>query len=74
MSTLFDIFNPKSMQPSPKGQMPNMISQLKQFAGGLTGNPEQIVRNLLSSGQMSQECFDNLAQQATQIQNMFGLR
>lgn len=54
------IFN--LMQPSPAPQ--NMMSQLMSFARSIQGNPEQIVRGLLSSGRMSQQQFEQFAQTA----------
>lgn len=45
----------------------NMMQNLMSFARTLQGNPEQIVRGLLSSGRMSQQQFDQYAQMARQI-------
>lgn len=55
----------------------NMISQFMQFAKGFKGNPEQEVMKLLSNGQMTQEQFSQLSQQANQIMgmlNQFGIK
>lgn len=78
MSTVFDIINkrsvPQQMPQQQEVQNGSMMSRLQQFAGTVNGNPEQIVRGLLSSGRMSQQQFNQLSQQASQIQQMFGLR
>ena len=48
----------------------NMIQSLNQFAQTFRGDPKQQVQQLLNSGRMSQEQFNQLSQMATQIQNM----
>ncbi len=54
------------MQPQPM-QRPNFMQQLSQFASSLNGNPQQMVQNLIQSGQMSQQQFQQYAQLANQI-------
>lgn len=44
-----------------------LISQLNQFRSFFSGNPQQQVQNLLNSGRMSQEQFNQLAQMANQL-------
>lgn len=64
----------KSMQPptSNLGNNPLMqlIPQIKQFGQALRGNPQQMVEQLLQSGQMSQTEFNNYAQMAKQLEQM----
>ena len=82
MSTLYDAFNgpgqipqQSQMQPVPiPNQNGNFFAQLLQFARTFNGNPEQVGRNLLQTGQMSQQEFNQFSQQASQIQAMMGLR
>lgn len=77
MSTLFEMFNgPQQAQPPApiSNQNGSLFAQLQQFARTFNGNPEQIVRNMLQTGQMSQQQFDQLSRQASQIQTMMGLR
>ena len=71
MNPLFNILN-GGMQP--QNPMMNMITQLNQFRQTFQGNPKQQVQQLLSSGRMSQEQFNQLSQMATQIQNMMNNR
>ena len=71
MNPLFNILN-GGMQP--QNPMMNMITQLNQFRQTFQGNPKQQVQQLLSSGRMSQEQFNQLSQMATQIQNMINGR
>ena len=67
MNPLFNILN-GGMQP--QNPMINMMTQLNQFRQTFHGNPKQQVQQLLNSGRMSQEQFNQLSQMATQIQNM----
>lgn len=71
MNPLFNILN-GGMQP--QNPMMNMITQLNQFRQTFQGNPKQQVQQLLNSGKMSQEQFNQLSQMATQIQNMMNNR
>ena len=67
MNPLFNILN-GGMQP--QNPMMNMMTQLNQFKQTFQGNPKQQVQQLLNSGRMSQEQFNQLSQMATQIQNI----
>ena len=67
MNPLFNILN-GGMQP--QNPMMKMMTQLNQFRQTFQGNPKQQVQQLLNSGRMSQEQFNQLSQMATQIQNM----
>jgi len=71
MNPLFNVLN-GGMQP--QNPMMNMITQLNQFRQTFQGNPKQQVQQLLNSGKMSQEQFNQLSQMATQIQNMMNGR
>lgn len=49
----------------------NIINQFLQFRNQLGNkNPEQIVRDLLASGKMTQEQFHQLQSQAKQLEPM----
>lgn len=67
MNPLFNILN-GGMQP--QNPMMKMMTQLNQFRQTFQGDPRQQVQQLLNSGRMSQEQFNQLSQMATQIQNM----
>lgn len=56
--------------PGPFGNMQQMISRLNQFRQSFQGDPKQQVQQLLNSGKMSQDQYNQLSQMATQIQNM----
>jgi hypothetical protein len=55
------------------GNQNNMLQQFMQFKQTFNGDPKQTVQQLLSSGKMSQSQFNQLAQQASQLQKMFNL-
>lgn len=63
-SNLFNALNPQSGNQ-------NMVSQIRNFARSIQGDPKQQVQQLLNSGRMSQEQFNRLAQQANQFRNLF---
>lgn len=59
MSSLYNDFNPNPMS--------DLLTRFNQFKSTFSGNPEAQVRQLLQSGRMSQEQFNQLAQTATQL-------
>lgn len=59
---IFGLFNGNS-QP----QQPNMVQRFQQFASNFRGNPQQKVQELLQSGQMTQEQFNQFRSIANQI-------
>ena len=62
MSSLYNDFRPNRMN--------DLLSQFNQFRSTFSGNPEQQVKQLLQSGRMSQEQFNQLAQTANQLYRM----
>ena len=50
------------------------MSQFQQFRQSFQGDPKTQVQQLLNSGQMTQEQFNQLSQAATQFQKMMGGR
>ena len=65
MNSLFNDFKPQQNNP-----MNNFLNQFNQFKSTFTGNPEQQVKQLLSSGRMSQEQFNQFAQTASQLRKL----
>ncbi len=65
MNSLFNDFKPQQ-----NNSMNNFLNQFNQFKSTFTGNPEQQVRQLLSSGRMSQEQFNQFAQTANQLRKL----
>lgn len=56
--------------PSPFGNIQEMVGKLNQFKQSFQGDPKQQVQQLLNSGKMSQNQYNQLSQMATQIQKM----
>ena len=48
----------------------NLINQFNEFRKTLQGNPQQMVQQLLQSGQMSQSQYNQLRQMAIQFQQI----
>lgn len=56
----------------PIGNMMNLMGRFQQFKNNFQGDPREQVQQLLNSGQMTQEQFNQLSQMASQFQNMIG--
>lgn len=65
MNELFQQFGNRTPMP---GGIGNLIQQFQQFRASFQGNPQQQVQQLLNSGKMSQEQFNQLAGLANQFQ------
>ena len=59
---LFNALNGQQMNP-----MAQLVADAKRLQQTMTGNPKQMVENLVKSGQMSQDQFNQYAQIANQI-------
>lgn len=53
--------------------MANVINQFMQFKQSFRGNPQQQVQNLLNSGRMTQQQFNQLQAMATQFQKLLNM-
>ena len=65
MNSLYSFF-----QPQQNNSMNNFLSRFNQFRSTFTGDPEQQVKQLLSSGRISQEQFNQAAQIANQLRQL----
>ena len=60
-------------QPSgPFGNLQNMLAQFMQFKNNFKGDPKQKVQEMLNSGQMTQEQFNQLSAMANNLHGLFG--
>lgn len=66
---LFSRFGGNNQNGSPLG---NLISQFNQFRSNFQGNPQEKVQELLNSGQMTQEQFNQLSSMAQDFQKLMG--
>ena len=58
--------------PPQMAGMQNMLGQFQQFRQLMAGrNPRQMINNLLASGQMTNEQYQQLISQAQQFMQMF---
>lgn len=53
--------------PAPQQPGNDLINRFNQFRSMFRGNPSQIVQNLLQSGQMTQQQFQQYSQMADQL-------
>ena len=65
MNSLYSFF-----QPQQNNSMNNFLSRFNQFRSTFTGDPEQQVKQLLNSGRITQEQFNQAAQIANQLRQL----
>jgi hypothetical protein len=64
-NSLFNILGPQRINQG--NDLKQMLTQFNEFKSMFKGDPKQQVQSLLRSGQMSQEQFKQLAEQADQL-------
>ena len=52
----------------------SLIQQFNQFKNSFTGDPRQQIQQLLNSGRMTQQQYNDLVQKANQIAPMLGIK
>lgn len=72
ISSLFNMFG--KQQPQMNNGLLNLVNQFNQFKRNFNGDPRQQVQQLLDSGKMTQQQFNQLSQAATQFQQMLNGR
>lgn len=50
---------------------PNMLIQFMNFQNSFRGNPQQMVQQMLQSGQVTPQQYQNAVQMAQQLTGMF---
>lgn len=71
MNPLFNLLSGnRAVNNSPLGNMMGFLQSFNQFRQTFTGNPQQQVQQLISSGKISQEDYNRAVQMAQQIQSM----
>lgn len=71
MNPLFNMFG---NQQGPFNNMNNVVDQFNQFQSTFQGDPKQKVQELLNSGQMTQNQFNQLSNMAQMFQALLGRR
>lgn len=66
MNPLFQIM----MQNGANNGFATMLQRFQQFKNNFSGNAEQTVRQMLQSGRISQEQYNNAVKVAQQFRNM----
>ena len=66
MNPLFQMMN------NGGGMQSELMQKLQQFRQTLTGDPQQTIQQMLNSGRISQNQYNNAVQQAQQIMRMLG--
>ena len=61
--------NPIPQNQGPFGNFVNMLESYKQFKSNFRGDPKAKVQELMNSGQMTQQQFNQLSNLATSFQN-----
>lgn len=69
MNPLFSMFGPSQFQ-GPFGNINQVISEYNKFRQTLQGDPRQQVQDLLNSGRMTQDQFNQLSQMAQSFQTL----
>ena len=62
--------NNQTPNNGPFGNVTNLMSRFNEFKASFQGNPQEQVQQLLNSGKMSQEQFNQLSNLAKQFQSM----
>lgn len=57
-------------QQNPSG---NLINDFNNFRRSFTGDPKAMINQLISSGKVSQEQYNNAVAMANQMKSMFGM-
>lgn len=64
--------NPLYQQQINQQPMNNIIQRFQQFKQTFSGDPRQQVQQLLNSGKVSQQQYNQAVQMANQLQRMLG--
>ena len=68
MNPLFNMFG--GAMPNNIGTMGNIIQQFHQFKSNFRGDPRQQVQQMLNSGRVTQEQYNQAVQMANMLQKM----
>lgn len=66
---LFNMFG-NNPQSGPFGNVADLMSRFNQFQSTFQGDPKQKVQELMNSGQMTQEQFNQLSSMAQTFQQL----
>ena len=69
-NNLYRTLNGGKTPTTPFSNFSNILQQYNQFKAQFQGDPKQKVQELINSGQMTQQQFNQLQMLATQFQRM----
>lgn len=67
---LFKLLGGQMPMPGRMGNMQNLVQQFQQFRNSFRGDPKQQIQQMLNSGRVSQEQYNNAMRMAQQMQNL----
>ena len=70
----FGANNNGMMPTSPFGNMQMVMQRFNQFMQTFRGDPRQQIQQMLNSGRINQNDYNNAFQMAQQLQKMFGIK
>ena len=62
--------NPLYQQMQPQ-ENNGILQRFQQFRQGFQGNPQQMIQQMMNSGQINQNQYNNAVQMAQRFQQMF---
>ncbi len=60
-------------QMGPQNPYQNMIKQFEEFKKNFSGDPQQKIQQMLNSGQITQQQYNQAVQKANMIRSIFGM-
>ena len=62
--------NPFGLLGNNFGNIQNIVQQFQQFKNSYKGNPQQQIQQMLNSGQITQQQYDQAVQMANQLRGI----
>lgn len=60
-------------QMGPQNPYQNIMKQFEDFKKNFTGNPQEKIQQMLNSGQISQQQYNEAVQKANMLRSLFGM-
>lgn len=75
MNNLYKSLGSQTMKlPGTLGNIQTFMNQFNQFRQTFNGNPQQQIQEMLNSGKISQEDYNQAVKMAQTIQGMMGIK
>jgi len=66
--------NPLYQQMQPQQQGNSLLQRFQQFRQGFQGDPRQQIQQMMNSGRINQNQYNQAVQMAQHFQKMFGIK